>query len=128
MKLKFAAAIALFCFLLSCGSSNENTQTRAEPSATPFDANETPVVTKTERSINEAQEDGETTISVTGVDVEKLTVSVSTNQPGRIIIPVGTIFHSESGGTQTMMAAHQKVLTFAGNPSEPFLTPKTQTI
>jgi hypothetical protein len=128
MKIKFAAALALVCCLLSCSSPNEKTEVRPEPSATPFDANETPIVRKTERSITEAQDDSETTVSVTGVDVEKLTVTVSTNQPGRITIPVGTVFRSENNGTQTMMAAHAKVLTFAGDTSQPFLTPKTQTI
>ena len=128
MKIRFVTAIALVCCLLSCSSSNEKTEPKPEPSVTPFDANEPPIVRKTERSITEAQDDSETTISVTGVDVEKLTVTVSTNRPGRIIIPVGTLFQSENNGTQTMMAAHASVLTFAGDPSQPFLTPKTQTI
>lgn len=124
MKSKLAAAVALLCCLLSCSDTKPPPP---GPSPTPTPSNDPPVVTKAERSINEAQSEGES-VTVTGVSIEKLRVSVSATHPGRIFIPVGSVFQSESAGTQTMMSAKAAVLTFAGDPSEAFFSPQTQTI
>ena len=124
MKLKTVIVIALLCCFLACSHSG-TTESPQTPSPTPSPT-ATPTPLKTDYSINEVQSEGYE-VKVIGVNVEKLKVSVSAAHPGRVTIPVGTVFESESGDTQTMMAAHKVVLTFTGVVSEPYLTPQTQT-
>ena len=75
-----------------------------------------------------AQQEGLATVAVRGVDVEKLSVQVSSSQAGVITIPVGTVFASNSDGTQTMMAAKTVRVVFPGEPGQRYEVPQVQTV
>ena len=127
MKTKVALALVLLCCLLSCKTTPTPQTEPPHAESTPFDANEPPVPQKIERTLAEAMDEEEASVAVTGVDVEELSVTIRATHPGKIIIPGGTVFTSAGPNTQNMMAAHDVVVVFSGDPAQPFLTPQSQT-
>ncbi|MGI9079145.1 MAG: hypothetical protein ACR2G6_17715 [Gemmatimonadaceae bacterium] len=75
-----------------------------------------------------AQQEGLATVSVRGIDLEQLSVEVSSSEAGVIVIPVGTVFASSSVGTQTMMAAKTIRVVFPGEPGQRYEVPQVQTV
>ena len=67
---------------------------------------------KSETNLSDATNQDGVTVAVAGIDVAGATVSVTTNTAKRIIIPAGTLFVSNDGGTQNMMVARTVALDF----------------
>jgi hypothetical protein len=106
-----AAALSSLCVLWACGSG--------QPPEPPQ---------PTEASVIDAQQSGAATVTVQGIDVEHVHVSVSSQHPGTIIIPAGTVFGSRDAGTQNMMAATTVRVVFAGQPGQTFDSPQVQSL
>ncbi|HET8892068.1 MAG TPA: hypothetical protein VFQ41_24435 [Candidatus Angelobacter sp.] len=121
MKFSLPFLIVMFCFLSSCSSCRQqHVEQQPSPTATPTPTPAGPV------TLVDAQETGGATIRVTGVDVAKMHVEVSSMRPGTIVIPVGTVFSSNAADTQTMIAAESVQLMFAG--TQAYAAPQIQTI
>jgi hydroxymethylpyrimidine pyrophosphatase-like HAD family hydrolase len=57
------------------------------------------------QTLLQAQQSGDATITVTGQDVENMTINISLSHQGTVVIPAGTVFASGDSGTQTMISA-----------------------
>src|SRR5947209_1752504 len=124
MKPVFFCFLVLLCFLASCNSCRQ----QAPP---PVTQNSSPVPPSSPSpqgtlSIADAQDSGAVSVRVTGVDVEKMHVEVSSTRPGTIVIPVGTVFASGSADTQTMISAATVRVVFAGTGT--YALPQIQSI
>lgn len=116
MKFSLLSLVVMFCFLASCSSCRQQQVQQPTPTPTPAGP----------MTLADAQETGTATIRVTGIDVAKMHVEISTTHPGTIVIPVGTVFSSNAADTQTMIAATTIRVVFSGTQTYP--VPQVQTV
>jgi hypothetical protein len=118
MKCSLLSLMVIFCFLASCSSCRQQQVQQPTPTPIPTPAGPT--------TLADVQETGAATIRVTGIDVSKMHVEISTTHPGTIVIPVGTVFSSNAADTQTMIAATTIQVIFSG--TQPYPVPQIQTV
>jgi len=120
MKFSLLSLVVMFCFLTSCNSCRQQQVEQPTTTPTPTPTPAAPV------TLADVQETGAATIHVTGIDVSKMHVEISTTHPGTIVIPVGTVFSSNAADTQTMIAATTIQVVFPG--TQPYPVPQIQTV
>jgi hypothetical protein len=64
--------------------------------------------------LSEAVSEGAASVSITGVNIESLEFTISSQKPAQIVIPAGTMLASGAPETQNMMTAQSIVVTFDG--------------
>lgn len=119
MKLSLFCLFVMLCFLSSCSSCRQQ-QAEQQPAPTPAPTPAGPT------TLVDAQESGGATIRVTGVDVTTMHVEISSSHPGAIVIPVGTVFRSNAGSTQTMISAETIRVEFPG--TQTYAVPQVQSV
>ncbi|WP_054774379.1 hypothetical protein [Methylogaea oryzae] len=72
-----------------------------------------------EVTIADAVEDGSAQVSISGVDVQEMSFSVSATSDTRVVIPAGTLLASGAEGTQNMMTARTILVPLHGTPEAP---------
>lgn len=122
----FLLLVAL-SFSCSCDSCNQ----QPPPAEQSQQSQEVPHSERTAKAsqrtnILQAQQSGDVTIQVTGINVQQIHLEVSSVHPGTIVIPVGTVFASGSSGTQTMISAQAVQVVFPG--VETYTTPQVQSL
>ena len=126
MKLSLIGGFLVLVFVLFCGACGPSSQPEQETQ--PSQDTQTQTEKKESPTVVEAQQAGAATVTVSGIDVEKMHLQISSSHPGAIVIPAGIVFSSGETGTQTMMAAKTVTVVFPGSPEETYGTPQIQNL
>jgi hypothetical protein len=115
---KFLALLPCLTVLAICWSCNTGTGGEGTPSPTPSPSpSPTPTPLPARVELQDGLDQGMVTATAQGIDVAKMSVTVTCSFATKVVIPTGTLFVSGAGDTQNMITARTAVVPCPDSPT-----------